>query len=562
MKHPMTLIAVMATLFASAQIQIALQNFEIAGNNYPYTNSNGFLQTGNSTTADRPAASTFYATQNTGFRTSNTTATLTFDNINNLTSYHFKKISLRLAAFSIASSSNGMDQADKVTIAISLNNGISFSNELTVRGASNAYWHYTTATATANVVYDGNNIPVEFAPAGGGNRTTDGYSFLIVNLPDSCSQVKLRITVNNDSNNEAWLIDDVILSHCVAPVFINCPNDFTVNTATNTCNAKVNYNVNAMALPSPTYTYQFTGATNDSGIGIGSGFVFNKGTTAANITVVNPCGLSNCSFKITVNDSVQPQIICPGSLTVNSYANECADVAYFNNPVATDNCSTVDIQLLYGINSGAKFPVGKTINVFNATDANGNSINCLMDVTIMDKTIPIINCPPDISYEKTSSDCKGIESTAIDLGFAIATDNCGIKELFDDHPSIYNTGINEVNWNAIDVYGNEQHCIQKIYITPISCNQPIQIYTHSIQNNSALIKWKEAKGNCSSVYQLRIRKRSVDGIWKEWSVWQNANGKLQHQFNFLESNIFYNYQIRTQCGVKFSIVVNDWFWNK
>ncbi len=221
------LFLIQASLDLQAQVEIALQNFENSGSTYNYTNTNGSLQTGNSNTTDRPASANFYSSSNTAFRVTNQTATLLFDNMTGLATYHSKKIKLRAAAFSINSPSNGLDNGDKMIISVSLDGGATFSNELIVKGNSNAYWHYTSGTGTATATYDGNNVATEFNPAGGGNRTTDGYSNLILKLPDSCTQVKLKIVLNNDSNNEAWLLDHVQLTGCT-PLAVTCPEDSTV----------------------------------------------------------------------------------------------------------------------------------------------------------------------------------------------------------------------------------------------------------------------------------------------------------------------------------------------
>jgi hypothetical protein len=210
-----------------SQSIIALQNFENAGSNFTYTNTNGFLQSGNSSSSDRAANASFYVSQNTGFRVTNQTAILDFQNISGLKKYHSKKITLRLAGFSINSTSNGLDVADKVKISVSLDGGTVFSDEMVVRGFSNAWWHYTTGTAVAEWTLDGNNVPVEFGPSGGGNRTVDGYSTMVLHLLDSCAMMKLKLVINNDSNNEAWLIDDVKLSGCLSEV-LSCGEDTTV----------------------------------------------------------------------------------------------------------------------------------------------------------------------------------------------------------------------------------------------------------------------------------------------------------------------------------------------
>ena len=88
------------------------------------------------------------------------------------------------------------------------------SDLLEINGGStgNAYWGYSSGTGTATVTYDGNNTATVLAPTGGGARTTDGYSLLEINLPDNASQLRVRITMLNNSSSEAWAIDDITLT--------------------------------------------------------------------------------------------------------------------------------------------------------------------------------------------------------------------------------------------------------------------------------------------------------------------------------------------------------------
>jgi hypothetical protein len=345
--HCLTLIIQLLWLAMSySQSIIALQNFENTGSNYNYTNTNGVLQTGNSSSTDKPANIAFYVSNNTGFRTSNQTSVLNFDNITGLGMYRNKKIAIRLAAFSISSASNGMDATDKVTISISLNGGSSFSDELSIKGNSNAQWHYTTGTGIASVNYDGNNSVTEFAPAGGGNRTIDGYSVLNINLPDSCSQCKLKITAIDDSNNEAWLIDDVLMTGCIPVTYVTCPSNTTIRTDPGLCTGIFNYNVLTSGLPTPEFSYHFSGATTGNGTGSGTGAAFTKGITTINVTAGNTCGSSSCSFTVTVRDFEVPAISCPQSVNYILNNGGCSPVTSISAnlislgmPLVTDNCS-------------------------------------------------------------------------------------------------------------------------------------------------------------------------------------------------------------------------------
>jgi hypothetical protein len=127
---------------------LALQNFETVGSTVPYSASVSVGATGgtnsNSTgTGDGPASSPYFVSSNTGYRINNGSVTITTDNITNLGNYSAKKVSFRLASFSIGSTGNGADAGDSVELSISLDGGNTYKKQVTVNGGSNSYWSYS-----------------------------------------------------------------------------------------------------------------------------------------------------------------------------------------------------------------------------------------------------------------------------------------------------------------------------------------------------------------------------------------------------------------------------------
>lgn len=172
-----------------------------------FTLSGGAYFSGNSTSNDGPASSP-YAIEGTHSRgVSNGTATLTSSDINT-SSFISIEMSFRLASFSISNGSNGADNADIVTVEVSPNGGTDWYSTVRVRGNSNAWWSYAGGTGIASTTYDGNAIPVDFQPAGGGSRTTDGYSTVTITGLPAVSNLRFRITLLNDNMNERWVLDD------------------------------------------------------------------------------------------------------------------------------------------------------------------------------------------------------------------------------------------------------------------------------------------------------------------------------------------------------------------
>ena len=99
---------------------------------------------------------------------------------------------VRLASFSVTTG-NGAETADYVKVYVSTDSGSTYSEELTVTGApSNARWSFTSGTGIATTAYDGDNTTTTFAPAGGNDRTTDGYSTLTVSGLPSSSNLRVN----------------------------------------------------------------------------------------------------------------------------------------------------------------------------------------------------------------------------------------------------------------------------------------------------------------------------------------------------------------------------------
>lgn len=172
------------------------------------TTSGGLYYSGNSAAGERPANTSFVFEGSHAFGVSNGTASFTSNSINTLAGSDYS-LRFRLAAFSVNSGANGMDTADNVQVAISTDNGATWLNTLQINGNSNACWSFTSGTGVASTAYDGDTTPVTFAPSGGGLRTTDGYSTVIVsNLPQAAS-LRYRITLLNNDANERWLIDAI-----------------------------------------------------------------------------------------------------------------------------------------------------------------------------------------------------------------------------------------------------------------------------------------------------------------------------------------------------------------
>lgn len=161
-----------------------------------------------------PASSTWGASgQGLSFTTNSGTVTFAPLNTIGLTDVD---LTLRLGALSINSTGNGVDAGDNFIVSISPDNGVTFYEQVRINGNTNATWSFTNGTGSAARAYATSAVTV-FAPSGGGQRTTDGYSFLSVTDLPAVSNLVIRLAATDNDTNERWLVDSVVVTAVPEP---------------------------------------------------------------------------------------------------------------------------------------------------------------------------------------------------------------------------------------------------------------------------------------------------------------------------------------------------------
>ncbi|MGB4819237.1 MAG: HYR domain-containing protein [Saprospiraceae bacterium] len=111
---------------------------------------------------------------------------------------------------------------------------------------------------------------------------------------------------------------------------------------------------------------------------------------------VHPNLSASCDQIINLKDEQTPSITCPANITVQS-GPDCTGTATWNDPVTSDNCSSVSLSGSHG-NGSSGFPIGTTNIYYTAFDACNNSSNCSFTVTVELNCCnkpPVLNCPAD-----------------------------------------------------------------------------------------------------------------------------------------------------------------------
>jgi hypothetical protein len=241
---------------------------------------------------------------------------------------------------------------------------------------------------------------------------------------------------------------------------IACPADIVVAADPGVCSAAVSF-------PAPT-TSDNCGST--VATDIASGASFPKGTTTVHATATDGAGrTATCSFKVTVNDTQDPSIVCPADVHAAADAGVCSAVVTFAAPTASDNCGAT---VATDIASGATFPVGTTTVHATATDGSGRTAVCSFKVTVEDTQSPTITCPADV----ISATDPGVCSAVVTFAPPVASDNCGATAATDiASGTSFPQGTTTVHGTATDAAGHTAAC--QFHVTVNDTEPPAIIVT-------------------------------------------------------------------------------------
>jgi beta-lactam-binding protein with PASTA domain len=263
----------------------------------------------------------------------------------------------------------------------------------------------------------------------------------------------VTLTVTDASGNTADCTFDVDVADNTAPT-ITCPAN-TSEIADANCDLSLpDYTTSATVADncdaSPVVTQSPTAGTTISGAGT---------VQTVTLTVTDASGnTADCTFDVTVVDTLAPTITCPANDTVTADANCEALLADYTGLATTaDNCDASPV-VTQSPTAGSTI-TGTTTVTLTATDASGNTADCMFDVVVEDTTAPVINCPINQS-EAADANCEGVLSDYTVMATVFATDNCDPNPVITQSPSVGTTftGIMTVTLTATDASGNTADC--------------------------------------------------------------------------------------------------------
>ena len=196
-------------------------------------------------------------------------------------------------------------------------------------------------------------------------------------------------------------------------------------------------------------------------------------TTIRTWLALDVCNNTTLSFDqiIEVRDMIGPNISCPADIIINAKSFSCD--ADFTVPTisVTDECSDFTVLPSWEFGTGygpfANVPAGQHELTYTATDACGNTSQCIINVNIVDNTPPTPVCEDGISVSLLPSGLARVFANTFDEG---SFDNCGVDRFevsrdndpFGSFVEFYCSDIGSqpvvVNFRAYDINGHFNEC--------------------------------------------------------------------------------------------------------
>ncbi len=307
------------------------------------------------------------------------------------------------------------------------------------------------------------------------------------------------------AGNTATCSFTITVNDTTAPS-ITCPANIQVDNDQGVCEAVVSYQV-------PLTSDNCIGETAARIGGLASGAAFPVATTTITYEVTDVAGnTAQCSFDITVSDTLLPTIACPANILQANDQGVCEAVVTYHTPTTSDACGGETAVRTAGLASGSAFPANETTTItYEVTDLAGNTTSCSFTVTIQDTLAPTITCPANIIQANDPGVCEAV----VNYDAPTTYDNCGdeVLAMVSGKPSGATCQVGSVEttvYEVTDVAGNTATCSFTITVndsTPpvITCPANIAVDNRTDQCN-ALVSYNDptTSDNCPGETYARI----------------------------------------------------------
>ncbi len=253
-------------------------------------------------------------------------------------------------------------------------------------------------------------------------------------------------TLTDTEGNVTECNFNVTVNDIEPPVATSCPENITVFADPGQCSAAVEWDAPIVA---DNCAALIVGNTHTPGA------LFPLGTTTVLYGILDDAGNANvCAFTVTVLDNEPPTLECPTDITVFNDEGECGAAVSWTVPTPFDNCGAELTSSSH--NPGDFFSVGTTTVTYTATAEDGVEISCSFDITVVDKEVPTITCPEDITVGNIPGACAAV----VNWDPPQFSDNCPGASISStvEPGAIFLVGTTTVTYTVTDAEGNITEC--------------------------------------------------------------------------------------------------------
>ncbi len=285
----------------------------------------------------------------------------------------------------------------------------------------------------------------------------------------------------------------------IKPTITECPQDVDIDTDDGVCTAS-NVDLGTPPIASDNCSVTVQPTVEGTVIDLNT-YVFSEGQTTVTWVATDASGNTDfCEQLVTVIKGIDPTVICPADVSVNTDAGQCtaSNVNLGTPTISADDCAVSSVVALVNgqpidptIN---EFSVGTTTVTWRVTYNDEFSVvTCNQTVTVTDNEVPTVgSCPPDIFVNADTGTCT---ASNIDIGTPpIGVDNCSVVSVqptvggedIDLSTYAFDIGLTTVTWVITDSSNNSATCDQFVTVTKnidrtITCPTDITVNTDTGQ---------------------------------------------------------------------------------
>ena len=181
--------------------------------------------------------------------------------------------------------------------------------------------------------------------------------------------------------------------------------------------------------------------------------VYPLGTTTVTWSAIDVNdNKSECTQKVTIVDTIPPELTAPADKTVEAKAAEGTTVE-LGTPVYSDI-----FEVTVSNDAPKLFQIGTTKVTWTAVDKNNNETEKVQYVTVQDTIPPELTAPADKTAEATA-----VAGTPVNLGTPVYSDIFEVT-VSNDAPKLFQIGTTKVTWTAVDKNNNKTEKIQYVKV--------------------------------------------------------------------------------------------------